>query len=363
MLLSKTFRSPLRRLAVLLVSASFLPFAAGVASAEQVRSAAGRAPSQRPAASPAIKAPAKKAASGTTRRRARARARAVAAAKALAEAKTPQFRVDEKGDLVPVVRAAAAIVYDPATGEVLWEENAQDQRSIASITKVMTAVVFLETATDLSQLVTVLREDARRASTTYLKTNDRVRLEDLLHLLLIPSDNAAARALARLSPLGYQGFIERMNEKAVELGLTSTTYSDPSGLDSNNVSSAFDIARLIAFAAEDELIGPIMRKPEYSFHTMNTRPRTVTVRSTNEILRAGDMEVRGGKTGFIAQAGYCLATLLKLPEGGPSLAVVVLGATTSIGRFWEARHLLSWLETKAQILSLSTPATLATAVQ
>jgi D-alanyl-D-alanine endopeptidase (penicillin-binding protein 7) len=176
-------------------------------------------------------------------------------------------------------------------------------------------------------------------------------------------DNAAARALARLSPLGYQGFIERMNEKAVELGLTSTTYSDPSGLDSNNVSSAFDIARLIAFAAEDELIGPIMRKPEYSFHTMNTRPRTVTVRSTNEILRAGDMEVRGGKTGFIAQAGYCLATLLKLPEGGPSLAVVVLGATTRIGRFWEARHLLSWLETKAQILSLSTPATLATAVQ
>lgn len=346
----------MRRLAVLLVSASFLPFAAPVASAQQ---AGGSTRQTAPVASQAGQAPAKKAPSGAVRRRSRARTRAIAAARALAEAKTPHFRVDEKGEVVPDVRAAAAIVYDPATGEVLWEENAQDQRSIASITKVMTAVVFLETATDLSEVVTVLRDDTRRASTTYLKTNDKVRLEDLLHLLLIPSDNAAARALARLSPLGYKGFIERMNEKALELGLTNTTYSDPSGLDSNNVSSAFDMARLIAFAGEDELIGPIMRKPEYYFHTANTRPRIVSVRSTNEILRSGDMEVRGGKTGFISKAGYCLATLLKLPEGGPSLAVVVLGATTSIGRFWEARHLLSWLETKAQILSLSTPATLA----
>jgi D-alanyl-D-alanine endopeptidase (penicillin-binding protein 7) len=356
-LVSKTFRSSFKRLAVLLVSAGFLPLAAPVASAQQSGSPAK---GTGPVAKQAAQAATKKAPAPVGRRRARARPRAIAAAKALAEARTPHFRVDEKGDVVPDVRAAAAIVYDPATGEVLWEENAQDQRSIASITKVMTAVVFLETATDLSEVATVLREDTRRASTTYLKTSDRVRLEDLLHLLLIPSDNAAARALARLSPLGYKGFVERMNEKAVELGLTTTTYSDPSGLDSNNVSSAFDMARLIAFAAEDEVIGPIMRKPEYSFRTANTRPRPVSVRSTNEILRAGDVEVRGGKTGFISKAGYCLATLLKLPEGGPSLAVVVLGATTSIGRFWEARHLLTWLDTKARVLSLSTPGTLAT---
>jgi len=352
---SKTFRSRTRRLAVLLVSVSFLPFAAHVASAQQAGSSTRRTV---PVAGQAAQAPAKKAPSGAARRRSRARTRAIAAARALAEAKTPHFRVDEKGEVVPDVRAAAAIVYDPATGEVLWEENAQDQRSIASITKVMTAVVFLETATDLSEVVTVLRDDTRRASTTYLKTSDKVRLEDLLHLLLIPSDNAAARALARLSPLGYKGFIERMSEKALELGLTTTTYSDPSGLDSNNVSSAFDMARLIAFAGEDELIGPIMRKAEYSFQTANKRPRAVSVRSTNEILRSGDVEVRGGKTGFITKAGYCLATLLKLPEGGPSLAVVVLGATSSIGRFWEARHLLSWLEAKTRVLSLSTPATL-----
>ena len=83
------------------------------------------------------------------------------------------------------------------TGKVLYEENSMDERSIASITKVMTAIVFLENATDLNQEVTIERSDTLRASTTYLKTNDRVRVSDLLHLLLIPSDNAAARALAR----------------------------------------------------------------------------------------------------------------------------------------------------------------------
>ena len=168
---------------------------------------------------------------------------------------------------MPDVRAAAAIVYDPSTGKVLYEENAQDERSIASITKVMTAIVFLESATDLNEEVQILRSDTLRASTTYLRTNDRVRVSDLLHLLLIPSDNAAARALARISPLGYDGFIARMNQKADDLGLNQTAYTDSSGLLSDNISSAYDMARLIAFASEDDRIGPIMRTSEYSFRT------------------------------------------------------------------------------------------------
>jgi D-alanyl-D-alanine endopeptidase (penicillin-binding protein 7) len=292
----------------------------------------------------------------TARARARvARIRATRArsARALAEAKKPLFRVDEAGNTVPDVRAAAAIIYDPATGKILYEENAMDERSIASITKVMTAIVFLESATDLNQEVTIDRSDTLRASTTYLKSRDKVRVSDLLHLLLIPSDNAAARALARISPLGYDGFIARMNSKADDLGLSRTAYIDPSGLMNDNISSAYDMARLIAFAAEDDRIGPIMRTPEYSFRT--TAGRLVTVRNTNQILRAGDLDVRGGKTGFIRNAGYCLATLLKMPHDGPSLAVVVLGASSNLGRFWETRHLMAWLAERG-LLGLSTPA-------
>ncbi len=301
--------------------------------------------------------------SATARARARAariraaRARAARSSKALAEARTPRYRTDAAGNVVPDVRAAAAIVYDPATGKVLYEENAMDERSIASITKVMTAIVFLETATDLNQEIQIVRSDTLRASTTYLRTNDLVRVSDLLHLLLIPSDNAAARALARISPLGYDGFIARMNQKADDLGLDHTAYTDPSGLYADNISSAYDMARLISFASEDDRIGPIMRTPEYSFRTIpaaRRAARVVTVRSTNQILRSGEMDVLGGKTGFISRAGYCLATLLKVP-GGPSLAVVVLGATSNLGRFWETRHLMSWLSERTG-LGISTPA-------
>lgn len=281
------------------------------------------------------------------RRAAAARARAAAAARAQREAQQPHFKLDETGALVPDLRAAAAIIYNPETGEVLWEENARDQRSIASITKVMTALVFLEDDPDLSREVTIAAADTRRASTTYLRTGYKITTGNLLHLLLIASDNAAARALARVSPHGSTGFIARMNEKAKELGLENTSYADPSGLLADNVSSAYDMARLITFAAGDELISGIMQKPSYSF---NVGRRTISVHSTNALLRSGEYDVVGGKTGFIRKAGYCLATLLRLPQGGPQVAVVVLGANSSALRFWETRHLFNWLSTKAQDL-------------
>ena len=244
------------------------------------------------------------------------------------------------GALVPDLRADAAIIYDVKTGEVLWEQNAQDQRSIASITKVMTAVVTLEGNPDLTQEVVIVRDDTRGASTTFLRVNERVKVDDLLHLALIPSDNAAARALARIYPGGLPAFVDRMNQKALDLGLKNTHYSDPSGLSSDNVSSAYDMARLITYAASDDKIASIMRTAEYTFGT--SRRSRVTVRNTNQLVRQGDVDVLGGKTGFIRKAGYCLATLLRLPEGGPEIAVVVLGARSNVGRFWETRHLFNW---------------------
>ena len=134
-----------------------------------------------------------------------ARARAVATAREMADTVLPRYKVDASGGLVPDVRAAAAIIYDPDTNEILWEENAQTQRSIASITKVMTATVFLENSPDLSQPVTIARSDVFQASTTHLHANDKVTTDDLLHLLLIASDNAAARA--RACAAGSDGFI------------------------------------------------------------------------------------------------------------------------------------------------------------
>ena len=289
-----------------------------------------------------------------------ARARAVAMSREMAETTLPRYKVDASGDLVPDVRAAAAIIYDPETNQILWEENSQSQRSIASITKMMTATVFFEDNPDLSQPVTVARSDVYQASTTHLRANDRVTPDDLLHLLLIASDNAAARALARISPYGSEGFVRRMNEKAAELGLESTHYADPSGLLSDNVSSAYDMARLITQVSGDERIASIMRTPEYTIYS-NRGP--ITFRSTNHLLGRPDVDVRAGKTGFISSSGYCLATLLRLPQGGQQVAVVVLGARSNAGRFMETRNLFSWLSTKASTIFATSTAAAAAAAQ
>jgi D-alanyl-D-alanine endopeptidase (penicillin-binding protein 7) len=309
--------------------------------------AAARRPAPRLSAAP-VYSPSASQARKARLERARSAARGrefqrMAALRSLQDVMTPRYKTDSNGERVPDIRAAAAIIFNPANGQVLWQENAQDKRSIASITKVMTTVVFLEDNPDLDQTITVERGDVYAASTTYLKANDRLKLSDVLHLTLIASDNAAARVLARVSHGGTASFVERMNEKALELGLESTSFADPSGLNPANMSSAYDLSRLISFAAADERISPIMRTPTYTF---STDRRTISIHSTNRLVMGGDIDVLGGKTGFISKAGYCLATLLRLPTGN-QVAVVVLGARSNPGRFWETRHLFNWMSDKA----------------
>lgn len=282
-----------------------------------------------------------------------ARARAAALARQRQEAMTPKFAQDALGNQVPDVRAAAAIIYNPQTGDVLWESNSHDQRSIASLTKIMTAVTFVADDPDLTEKVTVTRADVTRASVTYLRAGEVLSLADLLHLTLIASDNAAARVLARTSVGGSADFVRRMNEMATHLGLMSSRYADPSGLDSRNVSSAYDLSHLIAFASSDDRLGPVMRKAAFNVATSR---RSFTIHSTNKLIGTG-VDVRGGKTGFISKAGYCLATLLQVPQGS-QLAVVVLGAANSSMRFWEARHLLNWASNRMNGMLANTPVAL-----
>ncbi len=306
--------------------------------------AAGAVPQAKPATTP--RGTVKK----TTPAKPAAAKRVVKRRKPVPDPPIPRYRIDESGSLVPDLRAAAAIIYNPDTDEILWEENSRNERSIASITKVMTATIIVETHPDLERQVVIERADTRSASTTMLRAGDRVTVGGLLHLALIASDNVAARALARTSPWGAAGFVNRMNEKARELGLHNTRYADPSGLLAANVSSAYDMARLIAYAAGDDLISDIMRKPEQAVWTGR---RTVTARSTNMLLRRtdlGNLEVRAGKTGFTSKSGYCFATLLNLPAFGQQVAVVVLGARSNTGRFLETRNIISWLSVKARDL-------------
>jgi D-alanyl-D-alanine endopeptidase (penicillin-binding protein 7) len=261
----------------------------------------------------------------------------------------PPRTLDTDGLPAPRLRAAAAVVYDPASHEILWESNSLSPRPIASITKVMTALVFLEQQPDLDADVVVSRRDVRRASTTYLRRGERVSLYHLLHLALVASDNVAARVLARVSPWGTAGFVEQMNARAVAMGLRGTTFTEPSGLHSGNVSTAYDVSRLIAEATRRPVISTIMRKRS---HNLQTSRRRMTVRNTNYLLR-GRLLVHGGKTGYIDAAGYCLATVVKLPGRDP-LSIVVLGAGSNSRRFGEVRRLADWVSEHGD--ALTTPA-------
>jgi D-alanyl-D-alanine endopeptidase (penicillin-binding protein 7) len=272
------------------------------------------------------------------RARAAAQARAAAAARAQREADTPRYKKDAQGNIIPDVRAAAAIVFNPQTNEVLWEANSHDQRSIASLTKLMTGVTFIVDDPDLDRVVVVTSADVRGASVTYLRAGESLKLRDVLHLTLIASDNAAARVLARTSEGGTPAFVARMNDMARQLGLTNSHYEDPSGLDPRNVSSAYDLSHLIAFASTSTQLTAVMQKASYDVHTSR---RDVSIRSTNKLLNTG-VDILAGKTGFIRAAGYCFATLMQVPQGS-QVAVVVLGAANSAIRFAEAKHLFNWV--------------------
>ena len=165
------------------------------------------------------------------------------------------------------VYARCAVVMDPVSGQVLYEKNADLAMPIASITKLMTAVVFLEQKPDLEREVEVTREELYHGGHSQLRNHEVVPLVDLLHMSLMCSDNVATRVLARESGLTGGDFLARMNSKTQELGLKGTRFVDPTGLDQNNVSTASDVARLLQTAAGEPLIHSITTTSSYEFST------------------------------------------------------------------------------------------------
>jgi D-alanyl-D-alanine endopeptidase (penicillin-binding protein 7) len=234
-----------------------------------------------------------------------------------------------------------AILLDPSTGEVLFEKNSSRSVPIASLTKLMTSLVFLEQEPDLDREVEVTLAEIRGAGSTQLRRNERVPLGELLRMSLMSSDNCATRVLMRESGLPREEFIARMNRKAVELGLTGTRFTECTGLDERNVSTASDVARLLHAAAHEPLIAEITTTRSHQFSTAR---RQHWVGNTNRLLY-GRYEVRSGKTGFIREAGYCFATWVR--SQGRDLIAVVLGAPTNATRFADTVRLLQKVQPAA----------------
>lgn len=233
------------------------------------------------------------------------------------------------------VYARSAIVLDPATGEVLFSKDADRATPIASLTKLMTAMVFLEQRPDLLQNVEVTRTEIYGGGHTQLRNGEDVMLGDLLHMSLMCSDNVATRVLARESGLELPDFLARMNQKSSDLGLPNTHFVEVTGLDENNVSSAADVARMLRAAADNPTIRQISTTPYYDFRSASRFHRIV---NTNRLLHNQRLEIVGGKTGFISEAGYCLATWIR--SEGRDMIAVVLGAPTNATRFADVVRLV-----------------------
>ncbi len=246
------------------------------------------------------------------------------------------------------VYARNAVVIDPATDRVLFEKKSDQTVPIASITKLMTALVFLEQQPDLRRRVEVTREEIRGGGHTQLWNRERVALYDLLHMSLMNSDNVATRVLARESGLDRAEFVERMNDKARSLGLGNTRFAETTGLDNRNVSTAVDVAKLLRAAADHYLIREVTTTPDYVFlgeypGSRRTITRTHQIVNTNRLLRSNRYEFSCSKTGFISQSGYCVATWVR--DRGRDLIAVVLGAPTNATRFADIVRLVQRTQT------------------
>ena len=206
-------------------------------------------------------------------------------------------------------------------------------RPIASITKVMTAAVAAEELDNPDRVVTIQRGESSRR----LRRGDKVRVGDLMRLMLVASDNGAARALARAASGSVAAFVALMNAKAAGLGLYKTRFSDPAGLLATNTSTASEVAAMMLSIASNPRLEELLSLPAWSFKAGR---RTVAATNTNRLMADPGLEVLAGKTGTTRRAGFCLAAILKAPDGG-RVAVVVLGARSSAARFLDARRLFA----------------------
>src|ERR1044072_4674552 len=170
-----------------------------------------------------------------------------------------------------VVYARSAVVLDPVTNQVLFEKNAEASAPIASLTKLMTAMVFLDQKPDLGREVEVTRDELTGGGHTQLRNHEPVALIDLMHMSLMCSDNVATRVLARESGLSPTEFLSAMNRKSVELGLSGTRFVEFTGLDERNVSTATDVAKMLRAAAGAEVVRSISTTRSYDFTSQSRR--------------------------------------------------------------------------------------------
>jgi D-alanyl-D-alanine endopeptidase (penicillin-binding protein 7) len=247
------------------------------------------------------------------------------------------------------LKSSVALVVDQETNEVLFSKNPQAVLPIASLTKLMTGLVVTEAQQPLDEMITVTDNDVdtEKHSSSRLKVGTTLSRGEMLHLALMSSENRAAHALGRYYPGGLDAFVSAMNHKANELGMHDTHYVEPTGLSSDNQSSARDLATLVKAAYHFPILRELTTSPEYAVEIGN---REMQFRNTNGLVRSPQWDIGLQKTGYITEAGRCLVMQAKL--AGRQLIMVFLDSTGKYSRTADAERVRRWL---TEVPAHSTP--------
>lgn len=261
----------------------------------------------------------------------------------------------------PQLNSLSVLVLNQNNGLPLYQKNIDMETPIASITKLMTAMVVLDANLPLDESIIISQRDvdALRHTGSRLAVGSRLTREELLHLALIASENRAAAALARSYPGGVERFVAAMNNKARNLGMHHTVFEDSTGLSSKNRSTAEDLAKLVDAASRYQRIRDISTTGSYEIakpamvkvrhkHKKEWRHivRRVEFRNTNRLVRDGNWEIGLSKTGFINEAGHCLVMQAKIAQ--QRVIIVLLDATGKYTRINDAQRIKDWLEHRAE---------------
>ena len=239
------------------------------------------------------------------------------------------------------LRSSVALVMDQDTSEVLFSKNPTAVLPIASITKLMTGLVVLESGQSMADPVTISQEDVdtEKGSRSRLAVGTQLTRGEMLHLALMASENRAAHALGRYFSGGIAALVDAMNRKAAQLGMKDTRYAEPTGLSSQNQSSARDLARLVMEAHKQ----PVMRDLSTSLEMLvPVGHRVVQFRNTNRLVRDPQWDIGLQKTGYITEAGRCLVMQAKLAER--KLIMVLLDSAGRYSRLGDAERIRRWLD-------------------
>ena len=246
------------------------------------------------------------------------------------------------------LKSSVAYVIDQDTQEVLLSKNDNAILPIASITKLMTGLVIRESNLTMDEPITITSEDVdmEKGSSSRLRVGTTLTRGELLHLSLMASENRAAHALGRTFPEGGLGaFVQKMNEKALQLGMKDTSYFEPTGLSSKNQSSAKDLATLVGHAYQDSLLREFSTSAS---HSVEVGSRVMSFHTTNRLVKNPNWDIGLQKTGYISEAGQCLVMQAKI--AGRHLIMVFLDSAGKLSRIADAERVRHWVEAQQKFV-------------